>query len=144
MVQRCDPLDDLEPPVHAQGKHSLADRRGRNLCGTYLLHDQTAQRSCHVHGLIQTLSAFESGALTYFAALAPEERQLDDWGIERNALRVGRGKLGCTGLCISECEIAELEVSQRHLRGDFRNCELSLFRHVLLSTVCTDFRYQAL
>src|SRR6185295_15191972 len=144
MVQGCDSLDHLEPSIHAQRQHSLADCGGRDLRCTDLLHDEAPQRGGHVHGLIQTLPALESGALTYVATLAAEERQLADRGIERDTLRVGKGKLRCARLCVCKRDIAELEVAHGHLRRDLRNCELSLLGHVFLGAMSADLWNQSL
>src|SRR5687768_13760189 len=97
LLERGNPLEHLEPPVHAQGEHPVGDRGVADLGRTDVHEDLLAQVGGHEHDLVDALTTLEpTGAL--IAAAATEERQLADPRVETEILEVRRRFLARTGL----------------------------------------------
>src|SRR5688500_17050485 len=59
LLQRGDPLQDLEPAVHAEGQHSFVDRAVADLGGADVLDDELPDVRGHGHHFVETLAAIE-------------------------------------------------------------------------------------
>jgi len=144
LLGRRDPLDDLEPGVHAESEHPFIDRKVANLVRADVLHDELSNRLRHHEHFIDALAPLEARAITGIAAFAPEESNLADLRVEAELLHEGNRFRRRFRLCVVERLFRELEVAHRRVARDLRARELLRRRIVLRLAVRADAPHESL